>query len=143
MHREYHPEDMRHRQAHAFGGGGLAHDHDHHHHDHDHEHPHPHDDPRPLYAFQAPLGLLPGADLVLGWLGLRDWQRPFGISLVWAAAVLGGARIVYGALEALVHGRIGADFALAQACVAALVLGEPFVAAEVVFIAMVGEVLEA
>src|SRR5205085_542361 len=33
--------------------------------------------------------------------------------------------------------------ALAQACLAALVLGQPFVAAEVVFIALVGEVLEA
>ncbi len=41
------------------------------------------------------------------------------------------------------QGRIGADFALAQACIAALVLGQPFVAAEVVFIALVGEVLEA
>ena len=39
--------------------------------------------------------------------------------------------------------RIGADLALAQACLAALVLGQPFVAAEVVFIALVGEVLEA
>ncbi len=45
--------------------------------------------------------------------------------------------------EALLHGKIGADLALAQACIAALVLGQPFVAAEVVFIALVGEVLEA
>ena len=57
--------------------------------------------------------------------------------------MLGAVYIVYGALEALLHGRIGADFALAQACIAALVLGQPFVAAEVVFIALVGEVLEA
>src|SRR6185312_8084851 len=49
----------------------------------------------------------------------------------------------YGAIEALAHGRIGADVALAQACLAALVIGQPFVAAEVVFIALVGEVLEA
>jgi len=49
----------------------------------------------------------------------------------------------YGAIEALAHGRIGADIALAQACLAALVIGQPFVAAEVVFIALVGEVLEA
>ncbi len=41
------------------------------------------------------------------------------------------------------HGRIGADLALAQACLAALVIGQPFVAAEVVFIALLGEVLEA
>ena len=59
------------------------------------------------------------------------------------AALLGAVYIVYGALEALLQRRIGADFALAQACLAALVLGQPFVAAEVVFIALVGEVLEA
>src|SRR5439155_16973397 len=76
----------------------------------------------------------------LGYPGLR---APFGISLVLVAALLGAARIVYGALEALVHGRIGADIALAQACLAALVIGQPFVAAEVVFIALVGEVPEA
>ncbi len=45
--------------------------------------------------------------------------------------------------EMLVQGRIGADLALAQASLAALVLGQPFVAAEVVFIALLGEVLEA
>ena len=39
--------------------------------------------------------------------------------------------------------RIGADLALAQASLAALILGQPFVAAEVVFIALLGEVLEA
>ena len=66
-----------------------------------------------------------------------------GLSLSLIAAVLGAVYIVYGALAALVHRRIGADFALAQACIAALVLGQPFVAAEVVFIALVGEVLEA
>ena len=75
-------------------------------------------------------------------LGLPEW-RPLGLSLSLVAAVLGAVYIVYGALEALVHGRIGADIALAQACLAALVIGQPFVAAEVVFIALVGEVLEA
>ena len=43
----------------------------------------------------------------------------------------------------MLHGRIGADLALAQACLAALMIGQPFVAAEVVFIALLGEVLEA
>ena len=43
----------------------------------------------------------------------------------------------------LLQRRIGADLALAQASLAALVLGQPFVAAEVVFIALLGEVLEA
>jgi Cu+-exporting ATPase len=128
MHREYHPEDMRHLRAHAFEEVG--------------EHA-PHDDHRSLYAFTALLGLLIGADVLFWALGLEGWRTPLGGSLVWAAAVLGALRIVYGALEALVAGRIGADIALAQACLAALFLGEPFVAAEVVFIAMVGEVLEA
>jgi Cu+-exporting ATPase len=134
MHREYHPDDMRHHQAHAFGG------------DHDHEPrrlEHRHDDHRPLYVFTAVLGVLIAADVVLGGLGGESWRAPLGVSWAWIAAVLGGARIVYGALEALFQSRIGADFALAQACVAAIVLGEPFVAAEVVFIALVGEALEA
>ena len=44
-----------------------------------------------------------------------------------------------------VIGRIdsGADFAARGGGIAALVLGQPFVAAEVVFIALAGEVLEA
>src|SRR4051794_7088879 len=125
MHREYHPEDMRRQHARAFGG--QAHDHDHPHgHDHDlpHDHAH-HDDHRSLYALTGLLGLLIGADLLLGVLGLDAWRKPlFGVSWVWWAAVIGAARIVYGALAALVQGRIGADFVLAQACVAAVVLGE-------------------
>ncbi len=59
------------------------------------------------------------------------------------AALLGAVYIVYGTLQSLLHGRIGADLALAQACLAALIIGQPFVAAEVVFIALLGEVLEA
>jgi P-type Cu+ transporter len=128
MHREYHPEDMNHLRAHAFAGGE----------DHAHE-----EDHRGLYTLTAVLGLLIGGDVLFGALGWEAWRVPLGVSLALVAAILGGARIVYGALEALVAGRVGADLALAQACVAALVLGRPFVAAEVVFIAMVGEVLEA
>ena len=143
MHREYHPDEMRQRHAHAFAGFGDD-GHDHHHH-HDHEHP-PHDhaaEHRRLYALTVFLGLLLGADLLFDRLGLSTLSAPFGVSLSWIAALIGGLRIVYCAIEALVDGRLGADFALAQACVAAIVLGEPFVAAEVVFIALVGEALEA
>ncbi len=129
MHREYHPADMHHLRAHAFDEGGAA--------------AHHHDDHRALYALTALMGLLIGGDLLFGALGWEAWRAPMGVSLVMVAAVLGGARIVYGALEALVHGSVGADVALAQACLAALVIGQPFVAAEVVFIALVGEVLEA
>ena len=71
------------------------------------------------------------------------YRRPFGVSLSLVAAVIGGGRVVYLALAALLEGRIGADIALAVACVAAALLGEYFVAAEVVFIALVGECLEA
>jgi Cu+-exporting ATPase len=126
MHREFRPQDMQPFETDPFAvieGAGS-----------DHE-------SRKIYLFTALLGVLIGSDLLLGWLGL-NW-KPLGMSLSLVAAILGAIYIVYGALEALLHGRIGADFALAQACVAAIVLGQPFVAAEVVFIALVGEVLEA
>src|SRR5258708_7858847 len=135
MHREFHPDDIHHLRAHAFGDD--AHHHDHHHDDHHH------DDHRSLYALTTTLGALLAADLIFGWLGWTSFRAPFGVSLAMVAALIGAARIVYGAIEALVAGRIGADIALAQACIAALIIGEPFVAAEVVFIALVGEVLEA
>ena len=70
-------------------------------------------------------------------------RLPAGLSLALVAAILGAIYIVYGALRALLQRRIGADLALAQASLAALILGQPFVAAEVVFIALLGEVLEA
>ena len=82
-------------------------------------------------------------DVLFAGLGWESWRAPGGVPLALVAALIGGARIVYGALDALIHGRIGADIALAQACLAALAIGQPFVAAEVVFIALVGEVLEA
>jgi Cu+-exporting ATPase len=137
MHREYHPADLEHLRAHAFGDhhGHASRTHDHHAQDHD--------DRRGLYGLTALLGALLAADLALGWLGWDFGPGRSGVSLALVAAVVGGVRIVYGALDALRHGRIGADVALAQACLAALVIGEPFVAAEVVFIALVGEVLEA
>ena len=139
MHREYHPADMDQLRAQAFGDG-HTHDHDHHHPHAAHEH---HDHRAALYALTALMGVLIGGDVLFGWLGWSQWRSPGGVSLAFLAAVIGGVRIVYGALDALMHGSIGADVALAQACLAALVIGQPFVAAEVVFIALVGEVLEA
>ena len=133
MHREYHPDDMQHLRAHAFEATG-SHD------GHDQAH---RDEHRRLYAFTALLGTLIGLDLLLSSLAPSAWRAPFGVSPVWAAALIGALRIVYQALEALAKGRVGADVALAVAALAALALREPFVAAEVVFIAMVGEVLEA
>jgi len=102
-----------------------------------------------LYLFTALLGLLMALDLlplVGGWLGLQSfvWPREiFGYRFAWYAAVIGGARVVYTSLLGLNEGKIGADVALAIACVAAIMIREPLVAAEVVVIGMVGECLEA
>jgi Cu+-exporting ATPase len=123
LHREYDPAQM------AIG----------HHHDHEHDHD---SERRTLLATMAVVGFFLGLDLILPALGV-SYRRPFGISPALIAAVIGGGRVVYLALAALLEGRVGADIALAIACVAAALLGEYFVAAEVVFIALVGECLEA
>src|SRR3954451_2866971 len=139
MHREFNPAQM------AFG---HTHTSDHHHHDHGHGQGHPHQEHdheaelRMLVATTVVVGVLVVADLVLGAWG-NEYRRPFGVPLSLLAAVIGGGRVVYLALAALLEGRIGADIALAVACVAAALMGEYFVAAEVVFIALVGECLEA
>ncbi len=128
MHREYRPEDLHHLDGSAVttvAGGDIR----------DHE--------RALFVFTAILGALIGGDALLSLVGLDSRRLPLGLSLTLVAALLGAVYIVHGALRALLHRRIGADLALAQACLAALVLGQPFVAAEVVFIALLGEVLEA
>src|SRR5262249_27758313 len=65
-----------------------------------------------------------------------------GYRLALAAALLGGARALYGSLDALLQGKVGADLALAVAAVAAILLQEPLVAAEIVFVGMLGECLE-
>jgi Cu+-exporting ATPase len=105
------------------------------------------------------LGLFTGLLTVLLVLDLlpplAEWLSGYGIRLqhlgreivgqryALIAAVLGGARVLYGALDRLLDGHIGADLALAIACVAAILMGEPLVAAEVVVIGLVGECLEA
>jgi Cu+-exporting ATPase len=139
MHREYHPEQM--------GLGPPARADRHHEHEHEHEHgperQHDHAaELRTLVATAALVGVLLAADQVLAFAAPES-RRPFGVSLALVAAVIGGGRIVFLALAALFEGRVGADVALAVACVAAAWLGEYFVAAEVVFIALVGECLEA
>ena len=107
-----------------------------------------------LYLLTGLIGLIIAVDLwprLAGWLGglgveLPGWarwsQEVGGYRIVLLAAILGGARILYGALENLLEGKLGADLALAIACVAAILIGEPLVAAEIVFIGMVGECLE-
>jgi Cu+-exporting ATPase len=105
-----------------------------------------------LYLLTGLLGLLLAADLwpaVAGWLngrglGLPTWSNEVfgGYRIALIAAVIGGARTLYGSIDALLEGRVGADLALAVACVAAILVGEPLVAAEIVFIGLLGECLE-
>jgi Cu+-exporting ATPase len=108
--------------------------------------------PLALYLLTAVVGGLVAADLgpvVASWLkgvGVESWTWPrevSGFRYALLAAVLGGARVLYTSLESLFEGKIGSDLALAIACLAAIVLKEPVVAAEVVFIGLVGECLEA
>ena len=102
----------------------------------------------PVYLLTTIVGLLFGADLLIGLLssagvtGWNSWQSIAGFRLALLAAVLGGARILYQTLENLFDGRIGADLALTIACLAAIVLGEHTTAALVVFIALCGESIE-
>ncbi|MFO0796298.1 MAG: cation-translocating P-type ATPase family protein [Gemmataceae bacterium] len=105
-----------------------------------------------LYALTALVGALLAADLgppLVGWLAgfsieLPTWNRElFGYRFALLAAVVGGARVLYNSLESLFDGRIGSDLALAVACLAAILLREELVAAEVVFIGLAGECLEA
>jgi P-type Cu+ transporter len=97
-----------------------------------------------LYLLTAVLALLIGVDLWL-WLSTGSdqvtvWGYPFSFALI--PAVLGGARILYGSLDSLFEGRIGADLAVAVACVAAILAKRPEVAEEVVFVGLLGECLE-
>jgi Cu+-exporting ATPase len=102
-----------------------------------------------LYVLTATLVLLLVFDLLpdlTAWLVGADAPRLrrelFGVRFARLAAVLGGARVLYGALNRLLEGRLGADLALALAVIAALLIGEPLVAAEVVVIGLIGECLE-
>jgi P-type Cu+ transporter len=105
-----------------------------------------------LYAFTALVGLLVLRDLwpaIAGFLleagaDIGFWSNKlFGFRFALFAAIIGGARILTGALDSILAGRLGADMAVALACIAAIVIDEPLVAAEVVFIALAGECLEA
>ena len=108
--------------------------------------------PLGLYLLTALVGGLLAADLwplFAGWLrtqGIETYSWPreiYGYRYSLIAAVIGGARVLYGSLEALFEGRVGADLALAIAVLAAILIKEPLVAAEVVFIGLAGECLEA
>jgi Cu+-exporting ATPase len=69
-------------------------------------------------------------------------QSLWGCRLALLAAVLGGMRILYHALDGLLSGRFGADLALMIACLAAIAVGEHQTAGLVVLISLVGESVE-
>ena len=102
----------------------------------------------PIYLLTAVVGLLLGADLLIGSVaaaGVSQWseyQVILGFRLALLAAVLGGSRILFQSLEGLFAGRIGADLALTIACLAAILLREPVTASLVVFVALCGESIE-
>ncbi|MHB1423921.1 MAG: cation-translocating P-type ATPase family protein [Gemmataceae bacterium] len=104
-----------------------------------------------LYLLTGLLGLILSADvwpIVAQWLAawglsLPSWSNElYGYRIALLAAFIGGIRISYGSLNSLFEGRLGADLAVAIACVAAIALGEHLVAAEIVFIGLLGECLE-
>src|ERR1043166_8876485 len=85
-----------------------------------------------LYLLTGLIGLLIGVDLwpelvkLVGWADLPTWSNkfygPYRFALL--AAVIGGARILYGSVESLLEGRLGADLALAIATIAAILNGD-------------------
>src|SRR6266568_340159 len=86
-----------------------------------------------LYLLTVLLGVLMAIDL---WPVIADWAANRGLSLptwpreiggyriVLLAAILGGARVLYGSLDGLLEGRLGADLALFIACLAAILIRE-------------------
>jgi P-type Cu+ transporter len=109
----------------------------------------------PLYLMTGLLAVLMAIDLLpqfgnwMGWTVFQSWPKElatiggFRVSFGMLAAILGGARVVYVSLHGLIDGKIGADLAIAIAFLAAVAIQEWLVAAEVVFIGMFGECLEA
>src|SRR3954469_8689882 len=82
-----------------------------------------------LYLLTALLGLIVLADawpFVAAWLepltgALPSWPSSVGgYRIALLAALVGGVRVLYGALDSLLQGRLGADLAIAVACVAAI-----------------------
>jgi Cu+-exporting ATPase len=108
-----------------------------------------------LYLFTGLLAGLLALDLLpmfgnwMGWSTIQAWPKElftiwgFRITFTVIAAFLGGARVVYTTFLGMLDGKFGADLAIAIAFLAAIGIQEWTVAAEVVFIGMVGECLEA
>jgi len=105
--------------------------------------------PWPLYLLTLTVGLLTAPETVYK-LTLLVYFQNWSVALpgdrivTWTlmAAFLGGLRVLYVSLEGLLGGRLSADLTVALASLAAILLGETWVAAVVVFIALFGECLE-
>jgi len=108
--------------------------------------------PRTLYFLTSVVAILIALDLFrffpplwLTYLGGKPEWFPgeiWGLRFALIAAVIGGARALYSALDSLTQGRPGADLAIAIAALAAIFLREHLVAAEVILVGLLGECLE-
>ena len=92
------------------------------------------------FRFHLALTATVGALLLLNWFGL--FRTIYGWDTAIFLAVIGGYRIFYEALSGVLKREISADLAVAIAALGALYIGQYFVAAEVIFIMLVGEALE-
>ncbi len=86
--------------------------------------------------FTTSVGIL----LLLNWLGI--FKTVFGVDTAILLTLIGGYKIFYKSITALVEKRLSADLAILIAIAAALAIGEYVAAAEAVFIMLVGEGLE-
>ena len=100
-----------------------------------------------LFLLTGLVGVILAADLwpfAAAWLDARGLSLPTwpnevgGYRIALIAALLGGARILAGSLDSLLQGRLGADLALGIAVVAAILVRESAVAAELVFVGLLG-----
>lgn len=101
---------------------------------------------RPRWQMFVPVAAY-GALVLLAWfyrdaLDALAKDRLFGVHPVAVLVLLGGYQIFREAVAGLLKLRISADLAVAIAAVAALVIGENFAAAEVIFIMLIGGGLE-
>src|SRR5260370_42348355 len=88
----------------------------------------------PLFLLTGFLGLLIALDLVplvASWLGIPGVasgpREGFGYRIALAAAVLGGARVLYISLLSLSERKLGADLVIAIACIATIFIQQPLV----------------
>lgn len=81
-----------------------------------------------------------GMILLLNFTGL--WTTFYGIDTGALVAVLGGYRIFYNSISALLEKEISADLAICIAVIAALAAGQYLAAGEAMFIMMIGEAIE-